>query len=128
MSLIAFFIFVFADPASASKCFKATTIAEYKADFPSVIKGKVVERRKSPEGSSFLIFIEVLETLKGPKLPKKLRVIEVHNAQPIVSKHTYRVGESYVFPIIMKPDAGTFEVILPEDGCPALPQIKELKN
>ncbi|MDG0816457.1 hypothetical protein [Bdellovibrio svalbardensis] len=102
----------------ATKCLKAQTMEELKNDFPVVIRGKVSKRVKINE-SSFALKITVQKLLKGILKQKEVNAVEVHYGRGFW--RTYEVGNEYTFPIDTEGKSGTYEVVVPGDGCPALP-------
>lgn len=111
----------FSEPCFATKCFKATNLAELISDFPVVIRGKVIARRRVIEDEKkFLISVRVEKILKGSLDVKEFEVSEVHGVDRSNHWRSYDVEKSYNFPIVI--EKGIPRIVLPSDGCARLPE------
>lgn len=120
LCLIATFWF---EQAQATKCFAQTDLVGIKTIFPVVVKGKIIERTPlKNKRDSFLLKIQVLETVKGKLDEKYVNAEELHLSNSGLGKHIYSVGNEYYFPLSEKPGEKVQTVYLPADGCPSLPR------
>ncbi len=113
-------LFLCCSDALATKCLKATTMEELKKDFPVIIRGTVISREKlSGNEDSYIIKIKIEKFIKGKLNKIELKATEVHFGRGF--PRYYEIDKEYTFPVVIKGKKGSYEVVLPADGCPELP-------
>lgn len=73
----------------------------------------------SKDENSFALKIHVVRHINGHFKKTELKAIEVHYGRGLL--RPYEVGKEYTFPVDVKSKNGSYEVIVPADGCPELP-------
>nr|BFD67000.1 hypothetical protein HAGR004_20220 [Bdellovibrio sp. HAGR004] len=95
-------------------------MAELINDFPVVVRGKIISRTPiSKDENIFVLKLRIERYVKGDLKKTELNATEVHFGKGL--PRYYEVGKVYTFPVVLKDNKDSYEVILPVDGCPDLP-------